>query len=120
VGERASRVGRTIQQALGDLLARGVVKDPRVSAPGLVSITSVTVGDDLAHARVHVSIYCGEPERTEALRGLDRAAGFLRQRLTDVMRSKRIPRLTFHLDDSMEHAAHIDAVLREIEEDRKK
>ena len=118
MSDRAARVGRTIQQVLGELLARGAVKDPRVSASGLVSVTGVEVSDDLSLARVYVSIYSGEAQRAEALRGLERAAGFLRHELSERMRSKRTPRLSFQLDDSMERGAQIDAVLRDIAKDR--
>jgi len=119
MGERAAKVGRTIQQALGELLARGAVKDPRLADPGLVSVTGVQVSPDLSQARVWVSIYADEDVRREALRGLERAAGFLRHEVGERMRSKRTPHLSFHLDDSMERGAHIDAVLREIDEDTK-
>jgi ribosome-binding factor A len=115
MNERAQRVGRTIQQALGGMLARGAIKDPRLSDAGLVSVTGVEVSPDLSQARVYVSIYAGDAARAEALRGLERAAGFLRHELSEHMRSKRIPHLSFHLDDSMEKGARIDALLREID-----
>ena len=40
---RPVRVGRVIQQVLSETLTRGSVKDPRVSAADLVSITDVRV-----------------------------------------------------------------------------
>jgi len=109
-------VAGTVQQALGELLARGAVKDPAVSDAGLISVTGVDVTPDLSQARVWVSIYASAEVRDEALRGLERAAGFLRHHIGERMRSKRIPRLIFHLDDSMERGAHIDDLLREIED----
>lgn len=113
---RASRAGGTIQQALGELLARGGIKDPALYDAGLVSITGVDVSPDLSQAHVWVSVYASAEVREEALRGLERAAGFLRHHIGERMRSKRIPRLYFHLDDSLERGAHIDEVLREIED----
>ena len=118
MSERASRVGGTIQQALGELLARGGVKDPALADAGLVSITGVDVSPDLSQARVWVSIYASTEVREGALRGLERAGGYLRHHIGERMRSKRIPRLSFHLDDSMERGAHIDEVLREIQSDK--
>ena len=117
MSERASKVGGTIQQALGELLARGGIRDPAVYDAGMMSITAVDVSPDLSQARVWVSIYAGAEVQQEALRGLERAAGYLRNHIGERMRSKRIPRLSFHLDDSMERGAHIDEVLREIGDD---
>ena len=117
MSERTSRVGGTIQQALGELLARGAVKEPALSDAGLISITSVDVSPDLSRARVWVSIYASPEVRAETLKALARAAGYLRHQIGQRMRSKRIPHLDFHLDDSLEEGARMDQVLRGIEHD---
>jgi ribosome-binding factor A len=115
---RAQRVAGTVQQALGELLARGAVKDPAVSDAGLISVTGVDVSPDLSHARVWVSIYAAPEVRGAALAALEHAAGFLRRQVGERMRSKRIPRLSFSLDDSLAEGARMDRVLRDLQENK--
>ena len=70
---RAFKVADQIQRDLTELIAREL-KDPRV---GMVTLNSVEVTPDYAHAKVYFSLLTGDPE--EATQGLNAAAGFLRQ-----------------------------------------
>ncbi|MEK6609207.1 MAG: 30S ribosome-binding factor RbfA [Myxococcota bacterium] len=114
MNQRGVRVGRSIQAALGELLVRGDIKDPRVAGAGLISVTEVRVSDDLRHARVYVSIFAEEPKRGAALAGLRRAAGFLRREVGRALGIRAFPELDIRLDDSIEQGARIGGLLRDI------
>ena len=75
VPNRSYRVADQIQRDLTELIAREL-KDPRV---GMVTVNSVEVTPDYAHAKVFFSLLIGDPDQTEL--ALNQAAGFLRNGL---------------------------------------
>ena len=85
---RIGRINEEIQRELSDQLRR--LKDPRVSATGMVSITRVDTTGDLRYARIYVST-------------LDKA------RETEVLQCIA--------DDSIAHGAHMLEVLRKVEQE---
>ena len=96
--QRARRVGDEIQRDLAGLL-RTEVKDPRV---GPVTITAVEVSPDLSHAKVFVTHMAGREHADEAIKALQRTAGFLRAALARRLTLYSVPQLHFAYDDSIE------------------
>ena len=90
------------------------VQDPRI---GIVSVTSVRVSPEFDTARVFVSIYGDEDAREESLQGLRSAASFLQSELAREVRMRRIPKLRFIHDDSMDRGNRVEAVLRDLAEE---
>lgn len=110
---RTERISATIRKALQEAIARGV-HDPRVR--GIVTVTAVEVSPDLRTAIVRVSVL---PESAQelTLHGLVSAAGRLRRAVGDAVRMKRVPDLTFQLDDSLKRQAKVlSAIARAREE----
>jgi ribosome-binding factor A len=93
--QRARRVGDEIQRDLAELL-RSEVKDPRV---GPVTITAVDVSTDLSHAKVFVTHMAGREHADEAVKALQRTAGFLRSALAHRLSLYSVPQLHFAYDD---------------------
>lgn len=120
MGQRAERIAREIQRSLsGELLAE--IKDPRVSDAGFITVTQARVTDDLSIANVSVSLLGGDDKVAQALlAGLKSAAPYLRRQLGRMLNAKKIPELHFHLDRTDERAEKIDAIFRELEEERRK
>ena len=75
---RAKRLGEQIQRELTELLRREV-KDERI---GNVTITAVNVTGDLRTANVYYLIFGKEGADPKVQRGLESAAGFLRNALS--------------------------------------
>lgn len=109
-GQRAHRVGETIQKEISALLLRGL-KDPRI---GFVTITGVEVTPDLHLARVFYTVIGDEEARRESAAGLKSSAPYLRQQLGKVLRMKYIPDLLFQYDSSIDYGSRIESLLREI------
>lgn len=112
--DRCSRVGQAIQETLADLLARGLIRDYRISQAGLVSFTEVRVSADLRHARVYVSVFGEQALQKQVLAGLGSATGFLRREVGRALKLRVAPELDFVLDDSIERGARIDGILKEV------
>lgn len=109
---RPERVGQLIRQAVAEFLT-GDVRDPRI---GFVTVTGVDVTADLSHATVRVSIMGGEEEKARSLEGLASAARFLRASLARELPLRTCPELHFQLDRGLEHAQHIEQMLKELKE----
>jgi ribosome-binding factor A len=73
----------------------------------MVSITRVSVSNDLGHARVYVSVMGTEEEKDEVFRGLKAASHFLRRNLGPRLAMRHLPQLSFRRDDSLEQGAHV-------------
>ena len=86
---RGFKVADQIQRDLSELIAREL-KDPRV---GMVTIQSVEVTPDYAHAKVFFSVLVGDPGKTAE--ALNQGAGFLH----------------FHFDRTAEQAADMNALI---------
>ena len=104
MSRRLERVNHLIREEISELLQRQV-KDPRLG--GFISVTKVSTSPDLSHANVFISIMGDEREKREALEALTKASGFLRRELSPKLTLRRIPELSFHLDDSIEKGAHV-------------
>ena len=111
---RSHRLKRT-----DDLLRRIIseailtkVQDPRV---GLVTVTGVEVSREYDTAKVWVSVYGDEKAREDSLAGLRSAAPFLQSEIAHEIRMRRIPRLRFLYDGSLDRGMRIEETLKEIE-----
>lgn len=107
---------RTIQRLQARILERAAyciefeLSDPRV---GMITLTKVELSNDLGTAKVHYSVLGSEVDRRRAQHVLDDARGFIQRQVGRVLRTRRIPRLSFHYDDSIAYAAELDRKIKE-------
>ncbi len=114
---KTARAGVTIKRELGPLIQTGL-KDPRL--PGIVSITHVDLAPDLSTARIYISTPGDIQERELAVEALRSAAGHLGRQLQSRIRIRRMPKLIFAADDTLERGEDMsEKIDRVIEEDRK-
>jgi ribosome-binding factor A len=104
---RAKRLGEQIQRELTELLRRDV-KDERI---GNVTITAVNVSGDLRTARVYYLVFGKDGPDVKVQRGLDSAAGFLRNALSKALMIRYTPTLTFELDTTIEHGVRLTQLI---------
>ena len=102
---RGFRVADQIQRDLTELIAREL-KDPRV---GMVTVQSVEVTPDYAHAKVYFSVLVGDPKECEE--ALNQAAGFLRNCLFKKLMIHTVPTLHFVFDRTTERASDMNALI---------
>jgi ribosome-binding factor A len=101
VSRRTERIGNVIR----GIVARAIqarLSDPRIEP--LTSVTRVEVSEDLAVARVYVSIMAPEPRQRLCLAALQHAAGRLRGLVGQQVALRLVPRLSFQLDPSIQGA----------------
>ncbi|MEK7286508.1 MAG: 30S ribosome-binding factor RbfA [Nitrospirota bacterium] len=112
--KRTDRVGDQIKMEVADIISRKV-NDPRVS---WVTVLSVDVSPDLAHAKVFISLPPSQPEK-ETIFGLKKASGFIRSELARRLPLKRVPDLQFVVDHSIEPTSRLLTLLEDIRKENK-
>lgn len=105
---RNNRLTGEVKKLISEIIKRDV-KDPRISE--MLSITDVTITEDLKTAKVFVSIY-GESEST--LDALNSAKGFIRKELSKRMKIRTVPELFFEKDFSIERGVYISKLIDEV------
>ena len=105
IPNRGLRVADQIQRDLAELIRE--LKDPRI---GFVTITSVDVTPDYAHATVRFSLLIGDTSECET--ALNEAAGFVRNGLFKRLQIHTVPTLHFQFDRTTERAAELNDLIR--------
>jgi ribosome-binding factor A len=111
--KRSLRVSSRLARELAWVLARDV-RDPRVAG---VTVTRVSMTDDLRTARIYIRLIergDDKDRRAEALLGLSRASGMLRASSARRMGLRVVPELSFVYDDGQDHATRIEQLLDEV------
>nr|WP_275888435.1 30S ribosome-binding factor RbfA [Desulfobulbus alkaliphilus] len=111
---RPKRVAEAIKNELSLLLVQHI-RDIRLAE---VSVTRVLVTPDLKTAKIYFTVPAGS-ETSPALKGMNRARGFFRSHLAKVLDLRYTPDLAFYFDNVHEEVERIDALFRQIEEERK-
>ena len=104
---RHQRLGAQIQRTLNELVSRES-RDPRLRG---VTLTAVDLSKDLSVARVYFSLLDPDGDSAAAAEGLTSAAGFLRSRLGESLKVRRVPELRFARDESIAHGAEISQLI---------
>ncbi|MFX1734077.1 30S ribosome-binding factor RbfA [Paraburkholderia sp. A1RI_3L] len=111
---RNVQIADQIQRDLSELVSREV-KDPRI---GLVTIQSVELTPDYAHAKVYFTTLTGDPEQTR--QALNHAAGHLHNLLFKRLHIHTVPTLHFFYDKTIEQAVEMSRLIDEANATRAK
>jgi ribosome-binding factor A len=111
VSRRTERVASLIRNILSEAI-RTQLSDPRIEP--LTTITRVEVSPYLSIAHVNVSVLTATPaKRNLTVEALNAAARRLRGRLAEEWAARQVPRLQFHLDESIQRGvATVEALDR--------
>ena len=107
---RTQRVADHLQRELAALIQHEV-RDPRV---GMVSVTGVDVSRDLGHARVYYTAMGTESseDAKESTAVLNKAAGFLRSKLSRDSNMRSVPQLRFYFDSSVGRGRDLEDLIQ--------
>jgi len=112
MSRRIQRLNVLFREELATII-RTELRDPRLVE--MTSIVRVDVSPDLENADVYMSVM-GEPEeQVDTMKTLDRAAPFLRRELLHRVAIRKVPHLKFHLDRTIEQAAHVLDLMKQVE-----
>ena len=102
-----------IESLLKQEISRIIQKDFR-SNLGLISITGIKIAKDLSSATIFYSHFGSENERKKSFEKLSKSTSFIKAELGKHIRLKRIPNLTFRLDDSLERGFNVINKLKKV------
>ena len=100
-----------LAEALKDEISEVVgfeLDDPRLER---VTVTDVTVTEDLRDAKVFVLVQGDEKEVAEAMKALQNAMVFVRQQVAMNLSLRHVPHLHFARDTAEENAARVNQLL---------
>ena len=113
---RTSRLNGEYQKEISEIIRH--LKDRAPDLKGIVSVTEADVAPDLKTAKIYVSIYAkNEEEKLASFEALKENAGYIRHQLSQVMRMRTVPALTFLWDGSMVYGAKMDELFKKIHKD---
>lgn len=105
---RTDRIGEQLQRDIADIL-RTEMNDPRLN---LVTISTISLSRDLAHATVLFTVMNGDADRrVQVTTILNGAAGFFRRLLGRRLRLRSIPQLHFRYDEVPERGSELSALI---------
>ncbi len=113
--QRQKKIAGVIQQDLADILQRAASDGGNKGV--LISVSKVYVTSDLSLAKAYLSIFPSD-QAGPLLKGIQAEQAKIRHELAQRTRNqlRRVPELTFYLDDSLDYIEDIEKSLEEGED----
>ena len=109
MNNRIQVINAEIQKAIGEIITYEL-SNPKIT--GIVSVLNVDTTTDLEFSKVYVSVFTTE-NKMEVFHQIQHSAGYIRKLLSQKVDLRRVPFLTFYLDEGMEQHAQIDKLINE-------
>ena len=108
---RQKKVASVIQKELASLLHKYIRKEG--TSDLIVSITRVHITIDFAYSKIFLSIFPSE-YASEQLSNFQENSIKIKHELSQVMKNqiRKVPKLTFYIDDSLDYIENIDSALK--------
>ena len=107
---RVERINSEIQKAISHIIDNDI-RDPQIDA--IISVSNVETTPDLSYCRVFITSI-GTTNSDEVLARIKGAAGYIRGKLSKMVKLRLTPRLEFLKDESVEYASNIESILKNI------
>lgn len=108
--KRLDRINEEVKKTVSDIVRE--MKDPRISE--MTTVISADVTNDFKTAKIRISVYADDGVRKSTVEALNHASGFIGRELGMRMDIRRIPKLNFILDNSIEYSIHISKILNDL------
>lgn len=106
--DRNKRISEEIRKIVSNLILFEL-KDPRI--PHFTSVTQVETTKDLRFTYIYISFIEDNVDIAEAMKGLEKAKGFIRREIGKGIKMHYTPEPVFKLDNSIKNAMHIQDVI---------
>ena len=112
------RVNSELQKRITDIL-RNDINYPRMDSLGIITIMEVQASSDLDNCKVYISVYGGEAKGNDAIKILQSMSNYIRKLLFERMKIRKVPFLTFHLDNTLDYVSKISSLIDETNKNKK-
>ena len=110
---RSDKVGDLLKKEIS-LIVSNQIKDPRLKN---INITAVKVSDDIGIATVFYTVIGESINKSESSideKILIKLSGMIRSNLAKQLKIRRIPKIQFRFDESIEYSENIESLLRNL------
>ena len=110
---RAEKVADLLKREISLILSQEV-KDPRLQN---INITAVKVTDDIGLAYLYYTVIGKSIRKRDSnieSKTLTKLAGMIRSKLSKIVEMRRVPKLIFKFDESIEYSENIENLLKNL------
>ena len=111
--KRSDKVSDLLKKEIS-LIISSEIKDPRLQN---INITAVKVSDDIGIATVFYTIIGESIQKTQSnidSKILEKLSGMIRSNLAKKIKIRRIPKIKFRFDESIEYSENIEKLLKNL------
>ena len=113
---RTEKLNSLLREVLSEVITKEV-SNPLLAE--FVTVASVQITKDLHHAKVFISVIGDEQEKSDSIKALNSAAGYIGSHASKMVTMRYFPQLKFYIDNSAEKHIRINTILQEIEDGKK-
>ncbi len=104
---RTDKIDSMLQREISSIIQFDL-NDPKI---GFATVSEVDVAPDLSIAKVYVSFMGKNYKKRDGLEALRRSKGYIKTELSKRLKLRKIPDLTFVVDDSLDRVQHIEDII---------
>ena len=108
-----TRINAEVQKELSSIIRE--LKDPRIGL--MTTVTAVEVAPDLKTCKAYISVLGSEESKTDTMKGLKSAEGFIRRQLARELNLRNTPEMKFILDNSIEYGVTMSKKIADVTAD---
>ena len=111
--KRSDKVSDLLKKEIS-LIISSEIKDPRLQN---INITAVKVSDDIGIATVFYTVIGKSIQKTQSnidSKILEKLSGMIRSNLSKKIKIRRIPKIKFRFDESIEYSENIEKLLKNL------
>ena len=111
--KRSDKVGDLLKKEIS-LIISSEINDPRLQN---INITAVKVSDDIGIAYVFYTVIGESIQKTQSdidSKILEKLSGMIRSNLAKKIKIRRIPKIKFRFDESIEYSENIEKLLKNL------
>lgn len=105
---------KRVEREVRDVIARYLLGGFRGELSGLVSVSRVGMAGDFRSGKVFISVMGSPGDAETSLKSLKHFGNEIQKEVDRQLKMQFCPKLSFHLDDSMEHVMKVEKILRDI------
>jgi len=110
---RKDRIADQIKREVADIV-QNVLKNPHL---GFITITDAECSGDLRYAKVFYSVLGDAKIKSQTAGVLKKSTGKIQSELARRISIRKVPQLSFHVDNSAEYGSKMDLLFKQIEKE---
>tara|TARA_B100001146_G_scaffold86199_1_gene76545 strand:- start:1099 stop:1470 length:372 start_codon:yes stop_codon:yes gene_type:complete len=111
---RKEKFDKTIIKIIGEYISR---EDFFESQSSMISVIDADISKDFSYCKVKISVLGDNNSKDKIIKELNQKAYILQNVISKSIRTSRIPKLTFIIDNSFEFQQQIDNLINKITKD---